>query len=112
MKLRMNTADALSAFVSWLAEHPVPGDRAFSNLSVRYQVARYCEYLASNPVAGANPLTDGSARDSAIIAYRAYLRTFGASPAMVDLIMVSIGRFYAFLGLGAPPANDGECPQP
>ena len=49
MSLRTSIPASLSAFVSWLVEHPVVGDQTYSGQSVRYQVARYCEYLHSNP---------------------------------------------------------------
>jgi hypothetical protein len=49
MSLRTNVAESLSAFATWLTKYPVDGDPIYSGSSVRYQVARYCDYLAANP---------------------------------------------------------------
>jgi hypothetical protein len=100
MALRISIPASLSAFAIWLADHPVVGDQTFSGNSVRYQVARYCDYLHCNPWPGADPLGDKAARDGAVSAYRQYLDTFNAAPATIGGILVSLDRFYVFLGLG------------
>ena len=38
---------SLSAFTSWLALHPVDADQRWSGAGVRYQVARYFDYLTN-----------------------------------------------------------------
>jgi hypothetical protein len=83
-----------------LLAHPVAGDQAYSGQSVRYQVARYCEYLHSNPWPFADPLADKVARDGAVGAYQQYLDTFAAAAGAIGDILVSLDRFYVFLGLG------------
>jgi hypothetical protein len=101
MGLRISIPASLSAFGSWLLEHPVEGDPTYSRQSVRYQVARYCDYLHSNPWRGADPLADKTARDGAVSAYRQYLDMFDA-PAVGGrgAVLLSLDRFYTFLGLG------------
>jgi hypothetical protein len=100
MDLRIDISTSLSAFASWLVNHPVVGDPTYSRQSVRYQVARYCDYLDSNPWSGTDPLGDHAARDGAVSAYLQYLETFGVPAAMVASILVSVDCFYGFLGLG------------
>ena len=100
MSLRTSIPASLSAFATWLVSHPVVGDQTYSGQSVRYHVARYCEYLHSNPWPGADPLGDRAARDGAVSAYRHYLDTFDASAAAIGGILLSLDRFYVFLGLG------------
>jgi hypothetical protein len=100
MGLRTNIPASLSAFTRWLAAHPVVGDATFSGSSVRYQVARYCDYLAANPWPLADPLRDVRARDGAVSAYRVYLDTFNVPGATIAAVLVSLDRFYVFLGLG------------
>src|SRR5437763_417133 len=100
MSLRTNIRDSLSEFSNWLVLNPVAGDSVFSASSVRYQVARYCEYLVINPWALADPLSDQAARDGAVRAYRGYLDTFDVPGPTIDAILVSLDRFYVFLGLG------------
>ena len=99
--MRISIPASLSAFANWLVDHPVAGDRAYSAHGVRYQAARYCEYLHSNPWLGADPLGDQAARDGAVWAYRQYLATFDVEPTGIGDILVSLDRFYIFLGLGA-----------
>jgi hypothetical protein len=94
----------LAAFEKWLIVHPVTGDRRYGGLAIRYQVARYCEYLHSNPWPGGDPLRDPGARDGAVKAYRFYLETFDTPLSTIALILLSLDRFYVFLGLGAPVA--------
>jgi hypothetical protein len=101
MNLRTSIPASLTAFTGWLAVHPVVGDSIFSRLGVRYQVARYCEYLATNPWPFADPLRDETARDGAVSAYADYLETFNIPSATIAAVLVSLDRFYAFLGLGA-----------
>ena len=86
------------------------GDPTFSRSGVRYQVARYCEYLATNPWPLADPLGNVSARDGAVSAYRDYLDTFNAPGATIAAVLVSLDRFYVFLGLG--PARLGALSPP
>jgi len=100
VNLRTNIPASLTAFTSWLADHPVVGDSTFSRLSVRYQVAQYCEYLGTNPWPSADPLRDEVARDGAVGAYADYLDTFNVPGATIATVLVSLDRFYAFLGLG------------
>jgi hypothetical protein len=100
MSLRTNIPTSLSAFTKWLANHPVAGDSTFSGSSVRYQVARYCDYLGANPWPFADPLANASARDGAVSAYREYLDTFNVPVATIAAVLVSLDRFYVFLGLG------------
>ena len=68
--MRISIPASLSAFANWLVVHPVAGDRTYSANGVRYQAARYCEYLHSNPWLGADPLGDEAARDGAVWAYQ------------------------------------------
>jgi len=99
MSLRISIPASLSAFANWLLAHPVVGDATYSGQSVRYQVARYCEYLHNNPWPLADPLGDRAARDGAVSAYREYLGTYAPAEA-VGGILLSLDRFYVFLGLG------------
>ncbi len=101
MNLRTNVAESLSAFATWLTKFPVDGDRIYSGASVRYQVARYCDYLAANPWPAGDPLREHSARDGAVFAYAAYLEMFNTPAATIAPILASLDRFYVFLGLGA-----------
>ena len=96
---RAGASDSLSAFTKWLAQHPVDGDLLYGHLSVRYQVARYCEYLESNPWPGGDPLRDTRERDGAVNAYGTYLETFNTPAATISLIRTSLDYFYVFLGL-------------
>jgi hypothetical protein len=100
MVLRTSIPASLSAFSSWLVLHPVAGDSVFSRSSVRYQVARYCEYLVTTPWPLGDPLREPAARDGAVTAYRDYLDTFNVPGPTIDAILVSVDRFYVFLGLG------------
>jgi hypothetical protein len=100
-RMRISIPASLSAFASWLDVHPVVGDKTYSPQSARYQVARYCEYLHSNPWLGADPLGDTGARDGAVWAYQQYLVTFDMEPTGISGILVSLDRFYVFLGLGS-----------
>ena len=108
--MRTSIPDTLSAFSRWLAGNPVAGDSIFSGSSVRYQVARYCDYLGTNPWPLADPLGDEVARDGAVSAYRHYLDTFNVPSATIDAVLVSLDRFYVFLGLG--PARLGALSPP
>jgi len=92
------------AFSDWLTRHPLPEDRPFGASSVRYHVARYCDYLEANPWPGGDPLRDPAARDGALEAYGTYLRTFQAPGDTIRLIGLSLTHFYLFLGL--PPPDD------
>jgi hypothetical protein len=100
MGLRTSIPASLSAFTKWLADHPVTGDSPFSGSSVRYQVARYCDYLGTTPWPFADPLGDEAARDGAVSAYRDYLDTFNVPGVTIAAVLVSLDRFYVFLGLG------------
>ena len=100
MGRRTSIPASLSAFTGWLALHPMVGDSPFGRSSVRYQVARYCEYLATNPWPFADPLRDEAARDGAVSAYREYLATFNVPAATIAAVLVNLDRFYVFLGLG------------
>ncbi len=67
---------------------------------MRYQVARYCDYLDANPWPGGDPLRDPAARDGAVKAYGTYLQTFDMPAALIRLGLLSIDHFYRFLDLG------------
>jgi hypothetical protein len=101
MNRRDHVAESLSAFATWLSKFPVEGDPIYSGSSVRYQVARYCDYLAANPWTAGDPLREHSARDGAVGAYAAYLEMFNTPAATIVPILASLDRFYVFLGLGA-----------
>jgi hypothetical protein len=77
---------------------------------VRYQVARYCDYLDANPWPGGDPLRDPRARDGAVRAYGTYLQTFDAPAEMIRVVLLSVGHFYRFLGLRATGATPGSSP--
>ena len=87
-----------AAFSVWLERHPLADDRPFGVLSVRYQVARYCDYLDANPWPGGDPRADPGARDGARVAYEAYLATFGMATESIQAIRRSLEHFYLFLG--------------
>lgn len=88
-----------AAFSTWLTVHPLAEDRPFGASSVRYQVARYCDYLDASPWQNGDPLRDPAARDGAVEAYGTYLRTFDTPAGTIHLALLSIGHFYRFLGL-------------
>jgi hypothetical protein len=85
-------------------KHPLAEDRAFGASSVRYQVARYCDYLEANPWADGDPMVNPAARDGAARAYGGYLRTFDASAETLRLARLSVDHFYLYLGLPATAA--------
>jgi hypothetical protein len=97
----MSVAGSYLAFSDWLMNHPLAEDRPFGASSVRYQVARYCDYLHANPWPDGDPLRDPRARDGAVRAYGTYLQTFDTPAATIRLGLLSIGHFYRFLGLDA-----------
>ncbi|HXJ23499.1 MAG TPA: hypothetical protein VMT03_25010 [Polyangia bacterium] len=88
---------SFAGFSAWLERHPLLEDRPFGVLSVRYQVARYCDYLDANPWPGGDPRTDPRARDGARMAYEGYLATFGMPVGSIRLIRRSLEHFYLFL---------------
>jgi hypothetical protein len=90
----------LSAFGRWLTKHPVAGDGLYDRLSVRYQVARYCEYLDANPWPHGDPLRDARQRKRVVDAYAAYLGTFDTPAPTIALVRRSLDRFYMFLSPG------------
>lgn len=96
---------SLVAFTKWLAKNPVDGDRVYGHLGVRYQVARYCEYLEANPWSGGDPLRDAAERDRAVNAYEAYLDTFNMPAATIGLVRESLEHFHVFLGIGATTSD-------
>lgn len=100
LSARSNVVESYAAFSTWLARHPLEGDRIYGASSVRYQVARYCDYLHANPWTEGDPLRESEARDGAMRAYGIYLATFGTPDTAVRLILVSVDHFYLFLGLG------------
>jgi hypothetical protein len=91
---------SLTAFAAWLPLHPAAGDCARSDVSVRHQVARYCDFLGTQVPMGADPLADVEARDRAVDAYRAYLEVFSPAATPISAVLESVDRFYVFLGLG------------
>jgi hypothetical protein len=98
---RSGVARSFADFSKWLTDHPLDGDRIYGGSSVRYQVARYCDYLHANPWNGGDPLRLAQARDGALQAYGVYLATFGTPDAEIGPILANIDHFYVFLGLGA-----------
>jgi hypothetical protein len=103
------SSGSYAAFLTWLESHPLPEDRPFGALSVRYQVARYCDYLDANPGPDGDPRADPGARDGALRAYEAYLGTFSASAESIRLIRRSLEHFHLFLA-ARPPGSAGEPP--
>ncbi len=91
---------SLTAFASWLPLHPAAGEGIHSDMTVRYQVGRYCDFLGTQLSLSADPLADTDARDRAVYAYRAYLELFNTAATPVSAILGSLDRFYVFLGLG------------
>lgn len=89
---------ALSAFTHWSANQPVDAEGSFGHLSVRYQVARYCEYLDANPWPDGDPLRDARQRTRVVEAYAAYLKTFDTPAQTISHVRKSLDRFYSFLG--------------
>ena len=98
-----NTAEALTAFTRWLGDNPVAGDRIYGHTGVRYQVARFCEYLVTNPSPGGYVLRDPTARDAVRTAYGEYLAIFDTPATTIALILASLDRFYAFVDLASSP---------
>ena len=66
---RSDVGQSFAAFATWLRKNPLAGDRIYGASSVRYQVARYCDYLDANPWTKGDPLRDPAARDGAMRAY-------------------------------------------
>jgi hypothetical protein len=91
---------SLTAFAAWLPHHPAADECAQSDVSVRNQIARYCDFLGTQVFLGADPLADAATRDRAVDAYQAYLELFNTAAAPVSAILRSLDRFYVFLGLG------------
>ena len=106
----MSAEGSYAAFSAWLASHPLAGDRPFGASSVRYQVARYCDYLQVNPWPEGDPLRNPTARDGAVKAYGAYLQTFATSAGMIRVILLSVDHFYRFLELQATGATSDRAP--
>ena len=100
-KTRSDVGQSFAAFATWLRKNPLAGDRIYGASSVRYQVARYCDYLDANPWTNGDPLRDPVARDGAMRAYGLYLDTFETPAAAIRLILLGVDHFYLFLGLGA-----------
>jgi hypothetical protein len=111
MGLRASIPECQAAFANWLVKHPVPGDQLYGSLGVKYQVARYCDYLGANRWPGGDPLKDQAARDGAVNAYRIYLDVFNTPTVTIDLILASLDRFYVFLGLGRVAPDVAELTQ-
>jgi len=101
LRASARTGASYAAFSVWLTKHPLEEDRAYGALSVRYQVARYCDYLETNPWPAGDPLRDPVARDGAVNAYDAYLDLFHTPTATLRQIRRSVEHFYLFLGLPA-----------
>jgi hypothetical protein len=100
MALTTSIPRSLTAFASWLPLHPATGNDIRSDVSVRSQVGRYCDFLGTQLSLSDDPLTDVDARDRAVNAYRAYLELFNTASTPVSAILGSLDRFYVFLGLG------------
>ena len=106
LSARSDVGQSFAAFAIWLTKNPVHGDRIYGASSVRYQVARYCDYLEANPWTNGDPLRDPAARDGAMRAYGIYLDTFEMPSAAIRLSLLGVEHFYQFLSLGsstAPP---------
>jgi hypothetical protein len=101
-----NVGQSFAEFATWLAKNPLDGDRVYGASSVRYQVARYCDYLEANPWTNGDPLREPTARDGAMRAYGTYLDTFATPTAAIRLILLGVDHFYLFLGLGPPARAD------
>ena len=101
MALLANVPRTLTAFAAWLPLHRLDDGGSHSDMSVRHQVARYCEFLGTVLLSSSDPLTDLDARDRAVDAYRAYLELFNTAAMPVSSVLECLDRFYAFLGLGA-----------
>ena len=86
---------------TWLVEHPIAGDRVYGHTGVRYQVARYCEYLLTNPWPSGDVLRDPVARAAARAAYGEYLALFDTPATTIALTLVSLDRFHAFVDLAS-----------
>jgi hypothetical protein len=99
MALLTNVPRTLTSFAAWLPLHPVDGDGVQSDVSVRHQVARYCEFLGTVLTSSTDPLSNLAARDRALDAYRAYLEMFNTTAMPVSSVLQCLDRFYAFLGL-------------
>lgn len=100
MTLRNSLPKSLSAFAAWLPLHPATGAHADSDVGVRHQVARYCDFLHLENPLSSEPLVNQEARSRAVSAYRAYLEMFNAGATPIPSILASLDRFYVFLGLG------------
>ncbi len=98
---KSDVGQSFAAFAIWLAKNPLEGDRVYGASSVRYQVARYCDYLHANPWTKGDPLREPAARDGAMRAYGIYLDTFDTPTVAIPLILLGVDHFYRFLGLGA-----------
>ena len=96
-----DVGQSFAAFATWLTKNPLAGDRVYGASSVRYQVARYCDYLHANPWTKGDPLREPAARDGAMRAYGIYLDTFDTPAAAIRLILLGLDHFYRFLDLGA-----------
>ena len=101
LSARSNIGQSFAAFAIWLKKNPLEGDRVYGASSVRYQVARYCDYLDANPWTNGDPLREPAARDGAIRAYGIYLDTFDTPTATIRLILLGVEHFYLFLRLGS-----------
>ena len=107
---RTGRKGSYAAFAAWLTKHPLAEDRPLGATSVRYQVARYCDYLDANPWPEGDPLRDPSARDGALRAYGSYLETFEVSAGMIQFVLLSVDHFYRFLGVQPTGATSGSGP--
>jgi hypothetical protein len=99
-RARSNVGSSFAAFAIWLVKNPLDGDRVYGASSVRYQVARYCDYLEANPWENGDPLREPAAREGAMKAYGIYLHTFDTPIATIRLILLGVDHFYLFLSLG------------
>jgi hypothetical protein len=99
------------AFSRWLSKNPLAGDDPFGKTGVRYQVARYCDFLEANPGRNGDPLKEARARDEAVTAYGLYLETFGHEGA-TERVLANLDHFYVFLGLGPVTRREAPAPSP
>jgi integrase/recombinase XerC len=71
------------------------------------RVAGYLSWLSARGYRGADPLADAYARNQAVGAYRAWLKT-QAKPSTVNAVLTALDHFYTHLQLGPIPSPREE----
>ncbi len=93
-------AEVFGRYAIWLDRQPLAVNTC---LTYRRQVQRFCAWLATATLEDGDPLRDPPARDAAVRAYTAYLKTARtAKPTSVNLTLAAIDHFYRFLGMDRP----------